>query len=235
MADRERWARLLAGTQTERASQSRRICDLCVTMLGVSGAGISLFTAAGNRGVVCATDDVAARIEELQVTLGEGPCVDAVRCAGPVLVPDLDRPDGVVVSRWPGFMEGAGAVGVRAVFAFPLRIGAINLGALDLYRTTRGDLDADQVAGALMAADAAALALLDLGPAGGGFADDHSTRATYHLQVHQATGMVQAQLDVTTESAFAMLRARAFATGRPLVDIANDVVERRLRFTPEDE
>ena len=234
MGDRAGWARLLAGAGSERAAQPRRICDLCVEMLGVTGAGISLFTDAGNTGVVCATDDVAARIEDLQVTLGEGPCVDAVRSAGPVLVPDLDQPDDVTVSRWPAFMEGAGAAGVRAVFAFPLRIGAIGLGAIDLYRTSRGELDADQLAGALMAADAAALALLDLDPAGDAFADDHTARSTYHLQVHQATGMVQAQLDVTTDAAFAMLRARAFASGRSLVDVATDVVERRLRFTPED-
>lgn len=234
MADRDDWARLLSGAPSERAAQPRRICDLCVEMLGVTGAGISLSTATGNRGVVCATDDVAAQIEELQITLGEGPCVDAIRFRGQVLVPDLDQPEDVAVSRWPAFMEGAGAAGVRAVFAFPLRVGAIELGAMDLYRTTRGGLDADQLGGALMAADAAALALLGLDTAAGAFADDRAARSTYHLQVHQATGMVQVQLDVPTEAAFAMLRARAFATGRSLVDIATDVVERRLRFTPED-
>ena len=234
MVDRDGWARLLAGAPSERAAQPRRICDLCVAMLGVTGAGISLSTPAGNRGVVCATDDVAARIEELQVTLGEGPCVDAIGSGGPVLVPDLDEPDNVTIGRWPAFMDGARAAGVRAVFAFPLRIGAIGLGAIDLYRTSRGELDADQLAGALMAADASALALLDLDPGGEGFADDDAARSTYHLQVHQATGMIQVQLDIPTDSAFATLRARAFASGRPLVDIATDVVERRLRFTAED-
>ncbi|HVF05957.1 MAG TPA: GAF and ANTAR domain-containing protein [Frankiaceae bacterium] len=234
MVDRDDWARLLAGAPSERAALPQRICDLCVSLLGVTGAGISLSTATGNRGVVCATDDVAARIEDLQVMLGEGPCVDAVGTGGPVLVPDLDRPDDVAVGRWPAFMEGAGAAGVRAVFAFPLRIGAIGLGAIDLSRTSPGDLDAEQLAGALIAADAAALALLDLDPAGDGFAEDYAARSTYHLQVHQATGMVQAQLDVTTDAAFATLRARAFASGRQLVDVATDVVERRLRFTTED-
>jgi hypothetical protein len=228
------WARLLAGAPAGRTAQPRRICDLCIATLGVTGAGISLSTPAGNSGVVCATDDVAARVEELQVTLGEGPCVDAIASGGPVLIPDLDEPDNVAVGRWPGFMDGARATGVRAVFAFPLRIGAIRLGAIDLYRTSSGELDAGQLAGALMAADAAALALLDLDPSGDVFADDQAARSTYHLEVHQATGMVQVQLDVTTDAAFALLRARAFASGRSLVEIATDVVERRLRFTPED-
>jgi hypothetical protein len=196
-------------------------------MLSISGAGISMVTTAGNRGVVCATDDVSARIEDLQFTLGEGPCVDAAQFGTPILIPDLNTPDDIVVDRWPAFIEGAGAAGVRAVFAFPLRIGAINVGVMDAYR--------NELRAALLAADAAALALLhtdtdrdDL------FADDVEARSTYQLQVHQATGIVQVQLGIPTEEAFLMLRARAFALGRPLVDVATDVVARRLRFSVED-
>jgi hypothetical protein len=236
MDDRDRWAQMLRAVTTERASQPRRISELCVAMLGVTGAGVSMVTSAGNHSIVCATDGVAARIEDLQLTLGEGPCVDAVRTGMPILVRDLDEPDDVAVERWPAFMEGAAKAGVRAVFAFPLHIGAIRVGALDLYRDHPGELDRDQLRSALMAADAAALALLHLDL-------DHTTGtddvvgspATQQLQVHQATGMMQVQLDVTTEQAFLMLRARAFSTGRPLVDVAIDVVERRLRFSTEDQ
>ena len=235
MNDREGWARLLAGTATERAGQPRRICTLCVETLDVTGAGISMVTAAGNRGVVCATDDVSARIEDLQFMLGEGPGFDAVRSGAPTLVPDLGKSDDIAVGRWPTFMEGATAAGVRALFAFPLRIGVMGVGTLDLYRDKRGDLDGGQVTAALMAADVAALALLDLDLGRDDlFADDIDARSTYQLQVHQATGMMQVQLGVTTEEAFAMLRARAFASGHPLVAVATDVVERRLRFSKED-
>ncbi len=205
-------------------------------MLGVTGAGISMVTATGNRGVVYATDDVSTRIEDLQFTLGVGPCIDAVHTGAPVLVADLDEPGDIAVDRWPMFMEGAATAGVRAVFAFPLRIGAISLGTLDLYRDQPGDLDSSQLSAALLAADAAALALLhlDIGR-DDTFCDDLAARSTYQLQVHQATGMVQVQLGVRTEQAFLMLRARAFATGRSLVAVAIDVVERRLRFSTEDQ
>ncbi len=170
-----------------------------------------------------------------QYATGEGPCVDAGRSRTPVLVPDLDEPGDLAVGRWPAFMDGAAVAGVRAVFAFPLLVGSVGLGALDLYRTTPGDLDRDQIAAALMAADAAALALLDLDIGRDHtFSDDLPARSTYYLQVHQATGMVQAQLGVTTEAAFATLRARAFAEGRSLVAVATDVVERRIRFSTED-
>jgi hypothetical protein len=225
---------MLFEAEAERAVQPERICELCVQMLGVTGAGISMMTAAGSSGIVCSTDDVAARIEDLQLTLGVGPCMDAVSRGAPVLVGDLNEPGDVSVARWPAFMEGAAEAGVRAVFAFPLRIGAINVGALDLYRDQPGDLDGDQLPAALLAADAAALAVLNLDSPHPQGAYDLDSRTLYQPQVHQATGMVQAQLDVSIEDAFLMLRARAFATGRPLMDVAIDVVDRRLRFSPED-
>jgi GAF domain-containing protein len=233
--DNERWSRLLAGAATERALQPQRICQLCVSMLGMSGAGIGMVTESGNRGSVCTTDEVAARIEELQFTLGEGPCVDAVLSGMPVLIADLSEQADFAAERWPAFMEGARAAGVRGVYAFPLRIGAITVGALDLYCDEPGDLDAFQLRALLMAADAAALALLHLDTTDdNAFADDPDAGTTYQLQVHQATGMVQVQLGVTTEEAFLMLRARAFSLGRPLASVATDVVQRRLRFTKED-
>jgi GAF domain-containing protein len=132
-------------------------------------------------------------------------------------------------------MEGATTAGVEAMFAFPLRVGAISVGVLDLYRDQPGELSTEELAGALMAADAAALALLHLDVEGAdAFADDHDSRASYQLQVHQATGMVTAQTGVTVDQAFLMLRARAFADGRPLAELATDVVARRVRFDTED-
>jgi hypothetical protein len=233
--DRDRWARLLAEAATERASQPQRICELCVEMLDVTGAGISMVTTTGNRGAVCATDEVSARIEDLQLTLGEGPCIDAVHGAAPVLVADLLDPNDLDVARWPAFMDNASAAGVRAVFAFPLRIGAISVGALDLYRTRPGELAADELPAVLMAAHAAALALLNLeGDWDDSFRDDTDARSTYNLQVHQATGMVTVQLGITMDEAFLLLRARAFSSGRSLAEVATDIVERRLRFSTED-
>jgi hypothetical protein len=237
MADeRNRWARLLAASGPERAAQPLRICELCVDALDVTGAGIALVTAAGHRGVVCATNDISATIEDLQLTLGEGPCVDAAVTGSPVLLADLGQLPDVAVERWPAFMEGAATAGVEALFAFPLRVGALSVGVLDLYRDQPGELSKDEMTGALVAADAAAMALLYLDVEGAeAFADDHESRASYQLQVHQATGMVTAQAGVTIDQAFLMLRARAFAEGRPLAELAAEVVTRRVRFAAEDQ
>jgi hypothetical protein len=234
VVDQGRWAGLLAEAAAEHDAQPRRISELCVEMLGVTGAGISMVTTSGNHGVVCATDEVSAKIEDLQLTLGEGPCIDSVRGNSPVLISDLGALGDFSGERWPAFLEGAGAAGVRAVFAFPLRIGAISVGAMDLYRDLPGHLTDDELPAALMAADAAAHALLHLDdPPDATGASDFGT--IYHPQVHQATGMVQVQLGVSTNEAFVRLRARAFATNRSLVDLAGDVVARRIRFSTEDE
>ncbi len=235
MIDRDGWIGLLRDAGGDGASRPRRIAELCVEMLGVTGAGISLVSDMGHRGVVCATDGVSERIEELQVTLGEGPCIDTVQTGAPVLVADLHDLDDVAVWRWPTFMEAAADAGVRAVFAFPLRIGAIGLGALDMYRTRPGGLDDDQLSGALLGAEAAAVSLLGLDTAAEPALDAGlDTDVSYQAQVHQATGMVMVQLGVTIEQAFLSLRARAFATGRPLNEVAADIVERRVRFSLEE-
>jgi hypothetical protein len=231
----DRWARLLTEGPAEGAERSRHICQLCAQQLGVSGAGISMVTTTGNWGVVCATDEVSARIEDLQFTLGEGVCVEAVKAGVPVMVDDLHEPGDAAVERWPAFMEGASAAGARAVFALPLLIGSINVGALDLYRDLPGSLTAGQLSAALTAADAAAVALLQLGTGyASPFADDTDSRAAYQMQVHQASGMVKIQAGVTIDEAFLILRAHAFATGRSVADVAKDVVERRLRLPAED-
>lgn len=236
MEDRDEWARRLEWIAVDPSAQPLRISQLCVAGLDVTGAGVSMVSARGTRGVVCATDSVAARIEDLQISLGEGPCVDASTTGTSVLIPDLAAPDDVAVERWPAFMDGALTSGVRAVFAFPLRVGAIALGALDLYRDEPGELSDLELTGALMAADAAAIALMQLDTADVvAFPDDPEDRMAHQFKVHQATGMVQVQLGVSTEEAFVRLRGRAFATGRLLTDIATDVVERRVRFSVEDQ
>ena len=226
---------MLAEGPADSAGRSRHICELCAQLLGVTGAGLSMVTATGNRGVVCATDEVSARIEDLQFTLGEGACVEAVKGGVPVMVTDLHAPGDVAAERWPAFTEGVTAAGVRALFALPLRIGGISVGALDLYRDLPGNLTAGQLSAALTAADAAAVALLHLGVGqAGSFADDADGRAAYQMQVHQASGMVKVQAGVTIEEALLMLRAYAFAAGRPVAEVARDVVERRLRLPAED-
>jgi hypothetical protein len=178
---------------------------------------------------VCTTNEVSCLIERLQYTLGEGPCVDAYRQDRPVLEPDLAHPS---TPRWLAFSPPAVEAGVRAVFGFPLQVGAVRLGALNLYRDWSGRLSDDQHADALVMADVAAQAVLVLqaNAPPGQLAAELEAGADFHYVVHQASGMVAAQLDVSVGQALIRLRAYAFGNDRPLAEVAEDVVARKLRF-----
>lgn len=222
------------GTGSALDREVARLCRTCVDSVGVDGGGVAIIGAGGHRGTVYATDDVAACIEDSQFLLGEGPCVDAATRRSPVLVEDInDRREGVQ-GRWPGFLETATRAGVRAIFAFPLRIGAISLGAMDLYRTTPGPMSRPQVRAALLAADATALAVLDAArgaPLDGGRGwQGVAARAV----VHNAAGMVTVQAGVSIEDALVRLRATAYALGRSIDDVAEDIAHGRLRLAEED-
>jgi len=205
-----------------------RLCDACVADLpGVGGAGLAVMSSLPAQQVRYVSDPTSARVEELQVMLGEGPRVDAFTGGSPVLATDLDDP--FWLQRWPGFAPAAVGAGARAVFALPLQVGAVRLGVIDLYRAGPGALIGDDLAEALAFADAAIeLLLAEQLP---GAQIPGSTRLFPHRAVvHQATGMISAQLDGPVADAFLRLRAYAYASERSLDHIAAEVVGRRLRF-----
>lgn len=215
------------------ATQVAVLVERCVAATGVDGGGVALMTSRGDRATVCATDDVAALVEELQFLVGEGPCVDAAQYRSPVLVSDIDDPREGVQGRWPAFIDGAASAGVRAVFGFPLRVGAVQLGVMDLYRREPGPLEPGELRAALLAADAATSLLLDLA-VGASAGDGAWLQAGMLFKVHGAAGMVSAQLDTGIDQALVQLRAVAYAEDRPMEDVADDVIAGRLRFPQED-
>ncbi len=199
----------------------------------MSGVGLALMNADGpSSSIVVATAPAVRQLEELQFTLGEGPGVDASRGSLPILEPDLLE---TATTRWPDIGLAAVKAGFRAVFAFPLQVGAIRLGALDLYRGTPGSLTAVELSDAWDFADAATLMLLNL--------QGEDTGSTHpalmaafddRAQVHQATGMISVQLDVSLGDALLRLRAHAYAGDRSTLAVAADVVARRMRFDNSD-
>jgi GAF domain/ANTAR domain len=219
----------LLGIEGASGPETKRLCEVCAEATGMTGAGIMLMSGDVPRGSVCTTDEVSDLIEQLQYDLGEGPCVDAYQDDRPVLEPDLARPR---TPRWPAFTGPAVEAGARAVFGFPLQVGAVRLGALNLYCERPGPLTDDQHADALVMADIAAQAVLALqadAPAGK-LPGELEVGSDFHYAVHQASGMVAAQLDVSVAQALIRLRAHAFGNGRKLADVAADVVARKLRF-----
>ena len=177
--------------------------------------------------VIHASDDTAAQLEEAHLDLGEGPLFDCVAAARPVLIPEVATAD-----RWPLFLARAQDLQVAAVFLFPLTLGAACVGAALCYRDTPGalDIEARDVGRSLGRAVAGqalrrAIALAD------GEESDETAPIEMRREVHQATGMVLSQLDITASDALARMRAYAFSNGVSLREVARDVVDRRLDFS----
>jgi hypothetical protein len=200
-----------------------------VKLVGVDGAGIMLMSGDIPRGSLCSSNAVSQLIEELQYTLGEGPCVDAYQQDRVVAEPDLADP---VTRRWVAFSPSALQAGVRAVFGFPLRSGTVRLGALNLYRGWSGPLTDDQHADALVLANVAARWVLEAqaGAPPGAVAEGLEIGADFHFAVHNAAGIVSVQQGISVTEALIRLRAYAFSNDRLLADVAEDVIARRLRL-----
>ncbi|MFD9041628.1 ANTAR domain-containing protein [Streptomyces bottropensis] len=240
-----RSARIHALVAAQAARRGARVgvvdvCTAAVAALPVGGAGLSAMSRTTVSHPLCSTDDISEQLEELQLTLGEGPCVDAFTYGSAILTPDLLI--GALQDRWTVFADAALEAGARAVFALPLQMGAISPGVLDLYADMPTVLDAEELADALAFADLATLLLLDArieetgAPIGGAPADrGFEDLGAYRAEIDQATGILTVQLGVGIDEAFVRLRAYAFMRGRRLADVAADVVARRLRFSPDTE
>lgn len=228
-----RAAELLSAALADSAETGEvpdRLLAACARALPVTGVGLALMTDKGApAGTVAATDRAALELEELQFALGEGPCVDASRTGRPVLQADLAA---TASFRWPAFAGGASAAGVRAVFALPLRVGAIRLGVLDLYRDTPGPLSAAELTEALCFSDAATLLLLHLQAGGPGAGPPWEPVPVLddRAEVHQATGVISVHADVGLTEALLLLRARAYAEHRAIGQVARDVLDGMVDF-----
>lgn len=229
----DRLLRILArmSSARDRSTGAARLCAVCADVTDMSGAGIMLMTDDRPQASLCSTDAVSALIEDLQFTLGEGPCVDAHRDRLPVAEPDLARP---AVVRWSAFGTGAVEAGARAVFGFPIAVGAVRLGALNLYRDRPGVLsprqheDAEIVAGVV----GRAIVNMQVDADHGGLGRDLEA-ADFRFVVHQAAGMVSVQLGIPVDDALVRVRAHAYVHELSVIEVARDVVNRRIRFAPD--
>lgn len=213
-----------------------RLCEACVVLLDVDAAAISLVFDGASSGTLGSSGAPARAYDELQFTLGEGPCLDSVAHRLPMLVVDLTEEP-----RWPAYGPALLAHQIRSVCAMPVVVAGEFVGALDLFRAQPGELEGDALAGAIAAAELAGIAVLDLLEADlQAAASDPSSDAWAELQalsraeVSQATGMLVAQLGVEPPEALMRLRAHSYATDRNATDVARDILDRRLTLERDE-
>ena len=205
-----------------------------MVLFDIDAAAISLVFDGATSGTLGSSGEPARIYDELQFTLGEGPCLDSITFKGPILVADLADPDD---ARWPIYGPAMLSHRIRGVFAMPVLVAGEHIGALDFFRAQPGDLGEDNLAGAIAAAELAGVPLLDLmnGDLQAAVNDPGSNawpelQALSRAEVSQATGMLVAQLGVEPAEALVRLRAHAYATGRSSTDVARDILDRRLRL-----
>jgi transcriptional regulator with GAF, ATPase, and Fis domain len=225
----ERWQQVATAFAAEAGdASSGRLCAVCIEVLGVDGAGITLMD--GNQvGPLCVTGRGAAELEEMQFTLGEGPCHDAFRSGQPVLVTRLDH--GAPI-RWLPFAELAIRLGIGAVFAYPLEHDDVRLGVLTVYQRTPGPLSEEQleVCTALSIVLAETISSMSHPSPFGESASGIDDAIEYRAEVHQASGVVAAQLHISATLALVRIRAHAFATDTAVKVIADDIIAHRLHL-----
>jgi GAF domain-containing protein/ANTAR domain-containing protein len=224
------------------------LCEQAARGASTDGAALAVVTRhTHTRELVYATDSNAVRLDELQFTLGEGPCLDAYLNDEPQFHPNLDSASGT--SRWPTFAAEATALGVHSLFAFPVpgaRGSAGPSGVLEFYRRTVGNLTDEQHAAAHAAATAIGHRITtnwhdhlerfgsttDAIDAAASAAQNRTDPFT-RTQVHVAAGILAVQLDTHPEEALDRLRAQSFATGRRISSVAADIIAHRLTFHDE--
>ncbi|MHA7294337.1 GAF domain-containing protein [Arthrobacter sp. HLT1-21] len=215
----------------ELGSDNARLCTPFLEQLPVTGASVSVFGGSMNATLLHATDPVAARLDELQFDLGEGPRWEALRTRLPVLLPDLQSADHHL---WPVFGKALAETGAAALYVFPLAVGTIDIGVVELYRTSPWTLTlSDQVTASTLADQTSWTVLRQLLNDSAGTDDGSSPGHAYpsRREIHQATGMVLVQATLPAADALLLLRAHAFANGRTLTETAQDVVARELDFS----
>lgn len=209
---------------------SLRLSLACASILGVDGASLTLGYDDLNRVTLCATDELSARLEDVQEVMGQGPSYDAFRRRTIVTT----SVDGAADQRWPLFSEAAkAALGACTIYAFPIKPGPQTMGVATFYSVTGSALSIDAEVGQfLVNAVGVALAtdpdVLD---------EDRLTKEESwgtQARIQQATGMVMAQLQLRVDDALALLRAHAYAHNATLSQISDEILQRSLDFTTTD-
>ncbi|HVA07808.1 MAG TPA: GAF and ANTAR domain-containing protein [Acidimicrobiales bacterium] len=224
--DADQFLAALIGGSEDEAPSLTTVCRSASKLLRMSGAAVVLM-GDGTFPSVASAYGVSVAVQDLELTLGEGPAIDAYAEGKPVLVDHV----GSFSSRWPQFGRAAAEAGIQSVYALPLQLGAIKLGVLVLYREQPGILEGEDLSAALLVANLVCNQVIDMQAgavseslAWGLEVDD------YRAVVHQATGMISVQLDCAIGEALVRLRGQAFASDRPLDEVAAEVVTGETRF-----
>lgn len=196
------------------------ICKTAVNVIEVDGAGMTVISQTQS-GVVCTHGPFAELGEDLQFTLGEGPCREAM--TSEVLIEALSLSSN---PRWPFFSAQMAGAGVKSVASFPVRIGGARIGALTVYRSESDALSLEQASNGYVLAQISAhvISAAQAKMGKGRFIAEMEAGFGRMEPVHQATGLLMGKLGLNAGDALARLRSAAYAADRSIIDLALDLV-----------
>lgn len=206
-----------------------RLCALAVEEVPVDGAVIGLQLSGVPEGPLAASGRWALDFATAEFALGEGPTFRVADTSEHV---EASSSDALEFQIWPQFARLARAMGVAAVFCFPLRMGRARLGAMSFLRSEEIELDDHAYLDCLALSDIATDAIVSV-RAG---LQDPRVESLLHLyeidrlRVHQATGMVAGTLDCSIEDALAHMRARAFVEEITLHELSSRIIAGEIDF-----
>lgn len=215
--------------ETGLRSDTPDLCHPFLAALPVTGVSVAALVGSGARLTLCSSDAVAARVDELQFELGEGPQFSASRFGNLIGIPDVAQH---LHHDWPVFGAALHELPIGALFSVPIRMGAVTLGVASLYCSVPRVLSAAQTSTALAIASAAVGPLTSqaMRSATDEIDVESQMAPASRREVHQATGMVLVQLNTTATIAYARLQAYAFANMKTLQQVAHEVVSGVLSF-----
>jgi len=221
----------------DRVDGDDQLVEPILRLLPLSGVSIATLGDALSAETIAASDEQVALLDELQFDLSEGPCWDAVGSGRPVLETAIQR-DGY--ASWPSFTEAIRGHAVGSVFAFPLRVGPLQVGAVELYDADERSLSAQAVDEMMSLTRPLSRYVLRRTLELAALPDTEHLKPHARRRIHQATGFVIAQLGLSPDDAHLFIQAQAFAQNRPMAAVAEDILERRTGYvlrqnTIEDE
>jgi len=195
-------------------------------MLDASPVGLLIADQRGRLEFMAASDETVEHLELFQAQNQEGPCLDAYRQGQPVVNEDLAEAAG----RWPSFAPRAVAAGFRSVHAFPLRLRADRIGALNVFSASVGGrLDDSDIQVVQALADVASIGLLQERAIRRGeiLTEQLQGALNSRIIVEQAKGAVAQAFGINVDEAFELIRAHSRNNNQRLVDIARTIVTNR--------
>jgi GAF domain-containing protein len=226
--DRQRHIRLRLVSSLRVVDGVAALCPACHRDLpGIDGVVLTAVVAHAGWIILSDSGPNGDQLEDLHATLGEGPRTDAVTTGEPVTAADLVH----ARARWPRFAQQALAYGLRAVFAFPVRLDTQPVGVLSVYRASAGPLSTTAHHRVNQYAHTATVLLRGTAYVTGAGAVSMPMPGNAG-EVQQAVGVVMELATVDAVTALHRLRFYAHQSQRPMRDVVAEVRTGHLSFDP---